>query len=318
MNQTSVNINEQMSEQTNGIEPPVPAMMLFEAPTTTTTKSKQASKEWNPNWNEYTRKEKVVFVVLTVVKSIVAILCLYLFLLSLNFMTLGFNMVTYYALQAGEVIGFLLSNPFACLAVGVVVTALMQNATATSSIAIILVGAGIIPSVKSSVPIIMGANIGTCITNSFIALTVGDDPHVFKKAFSAAVLNDGFNLLTTLVILPIEILSDFIYLTADAITNALPLSNPDALASANFIGFIVNPVCNLFVVLNSTALNLLSSGDRSIKEVALRCCLEGNTTVLVNQSVNVDVNTTNSTFAPYFELVNQTQTVCIQECKYPI
>jgi hypothetical protein len=111
--------------------------------------------EWGPDWEQYSNQDKLIFVLTSMLKSILAILCLYLFLLSLNFMSIGFTMISSYAIQAGGVIGFLLSNPFASLAVGIIVTAIMQNATATTSIAIILVGAGIIPSVKSSVPIIM-------------------------------------------------------------------------------------------------------------------------------------------------------------------
>ena len=203
--------------------------------------------EWGSDWERYSNQEKIFFILTSILKSMLAILCLYLFLLSLNFMSIGFRMISSYAIQAGGVIGFLLSNPFASLSVGIIVTAIMQNATATTSIAIILVGAGIIPSVKSSVPIIIGANIGTCVTNSFVALTMADDPNEFKRAFSAATLNDGFNLLTTLIFLPIEIITGFLYVISDKVTNALPLDNPAALANANFIGVILNPICDLFI-----------------------------------------------------------------------
>ncbi len=144
-----------------------------------------------------------------------------MFLLSLSFMTIGFTMVTYIALKIGGVIRFLLSNPFAALAIGIVATAIMQNATATTSIAVSMVGAGIISDVKSAIPIIMGSNIGTCVTNSFIALTMAGDPNEFKRAFSGATLNDGFNLLTTAVLLPIEIIFGFLDVISLAVTNAI-------------------------------------------------------------------------------------------------
>ena len=47
-----------------------------------------------------------------------------------------------------------------------------------------MVGAGIIPDVQSAIPIIMGSNIGTCVTNSLIALTLAGDPNEFRRAFS--------------------------------------------------------------------------------------------------------------------------------------
>jgi sodium-dependent phosphate cotransporter len=136
-------------------------------------------------------------------------------------MTIGFTMVTYIALKIGGIIRFLLSNPFAALAIGIIATAIMQNATATTSIAVSMVGAGIISDVKSAIPIIMGSNIGTCVTNSFIALTMAGDPNEFKRAFSAATLNDGFNLLTTAVLLPIEIIFGFLDVISLAVTNAM-------------------------------------------------------------------------------------------------
>lgn len=136
-------------------------------------------------------------------------------------MTIGFTMVTYIALKIGNIIQFLLSNPFAALAIGIIATAIMQNATATTSIAVSMVGAGIISDVKSAIPIIMGSNIGTCVTNSFIALTMAGDPNEFKRAFSAATLNDGFNLLTTAVLLPIEIIFGMLNAMSLALTNAM-------------------------------------------------------------------------------------------------
>lgn len=97
----------------------------------------------------------------------------------------------------------------------------MQNATATTSIAVSMVGAGIIGDVKSAIPIIMGSNIGTCVTNSFIALTMAGNPNEFKRAFSAATLNDGFNLLTTLILLPVEIIFGFLDVISLKLTNVM-------------------------------------------------------------------------------------------------
>jgi hypothetical protein len=77
------------------------------------------------------------------------------FILIINNRNLINKKISPVAIQGGSVIGFLLANPFSALTVGIVATALLQNATATTSIAIILVGAGIIPSVRGSVPIIM-------------------------------------------------------------------------------------------------------------------------------------------------------------------
>jgi sodium-dependent phosphate cotransporter len=235
-------------------------------------------------------------------------------------MSLGFTLVTSYAIKAGDVIKFILSNPLAALCIGIIATALMQNATATTSIAVIMVGAGIIPDVKSAVPIIMGSNIGTCVTNSFIALTLVGDPQMFKRAFSAATLNDGFNLMTTAILLPIEIVSGFLFIISDKVTNMFPLDNPAALSSFNFINAILNPVTDLFIVLNGTAVNLISSGDKSIKDVSLRCCKQdvANITQFDSNNYNFTSSTTkifNLNTKNFSNILNSTNN-CLEECNF--
>ena len=125
-------------------------------------RKKNETKQAHPDkeWYFYTKNEKARFILTSILKCFLFLILLYFFLLSLSFMSIGFTLVSSYALEAGDLIKFLLSNPFAALSIGILLTALMQNATATTSIAVIMVGAGIIPDVKSAVPIIMGANIG--------------------------------------------------------------------------------------------------------------------------------------------------------------
>ena len=80
-------------------------------------------------WSTYTKKGKISYIIFAFIKIIMFIVLLYVFLLSLNFMTIGFTMVAGYAIKAGPVIKFILSNPFAALAIGIIATAIMQNAT---------------------------------------------------------------------------------------------------------------------------------------------------------------------------------------------
>jgi uncharacterized membrane protein len=87
------------------------------------------SKINDKEWSTYNKKEKISYIIFAIIKIILFIILLYLFLLSLNFMTIGFTMVAGYAIKAGPVIKFILSNPFAALAIGIIATAIMQNAT---------------------------------------------------------------------------------------------------------------------------------------------------------------------------------------------
>lgn len=50
----------------------------------------------------------------------------------------------------------------------------------------------------------MGANIGTSITNTVVALTHMSSREDFERAFAGAVLHDMFNLLTVTTLLIVE------------------------------------------------------------------------------------------------------------------
>ncbi len=104
--------------------------------------------------------------------------------------------------KAKELFAFA-SNPFAGLVVGTVATALIQSSSTVTSIIVGLVAGGL--PVSIAVPMIMGANIGTSITNTIVSLGHVRAKEEFKRAFSAATVHDFFNLLSVVIFLPLEI-----------------------------------------------------------------------------------------------------------------
>ena len=95
------------------------------------------------------------------------------------------------------------SNPFVMLFVGLLVTAIIQSSSTTSSILVILVSAQII-SLNAAVPMIMGANIGTTITSTFFALGYVNNKADYRRAIGAATAHDFFNLCTAVILFPLE------------------------------------------------------------------------------------------------------------------
>jgi len=61
--------------------------------------------------------------------------------------------------------------------------------------------------VRPAIPIIMGVNIGTSLTNTIVSMAQSADRHEFQRAFAAATVHDMFNWLTVIVLLPLEILT---------------------------------------------------------------------------------------------------------------
>lgn len=135
-----------------------------------------------------------------VILSLAFIFFIYTFLLAIELIAMSFNLAS-----GGSMAALLhrVGNPFTGLFIGILATSLAQSSSSTTSLAVGLVCAGVI-DFQLGVYIIMGANIGTSITNSLVAL-----PHVsrkteFEPAFAAAVVHDFFNVLTVVAIFPLE------------------------------------------------------------------------------------------------------------------
>jgi sodium-dependent phosphate cotransporter len=108
------------------------------------------------------------------------------------------------------------TNPVASLVIGALATALVQSSSTTTSIVVTLVGAEAV-SVKSGIYLIMGANIGTSVTNTIVAMgQMGSDDQL-ERAFSGATVHDLFNLLAVAVLFPVELVTGYLYHLTGAI-----------------------------------------------------------------------------------------------------
>ena len=111
-------------------------------------------------------------------------------------------------------------NPIAGLFVGILGTVLVQSSSASTSVVVGLVASGAL-GVDAAVPMIMGANIGTTVTNTLVSLGSIRQSDEFKRAFSAATVHDFFNLLAVAILLPIELATGVLSDIATSITEAL-------------------------------------------------------------------------------------------------
>ena len=94
-------------------------------------------------------------------------------------------------------------NPFVGLLIGMLATTLVQSSSVTSSLIVGLVAAPESPlPFESAIPMVMGANVGTTVTNTFAALGHLGNRDELRRAFSVATCHDMFNLLAVVVLLP--------------------------------------------------------------------------------------------------------------------
>jgi solute carrier family 34 (sodium-dependent phosphate cotransporter) len=102
-----------------------------------------------------------------------------------------------------QTILFATTNPFVGLFIGLLVTAIIQSSSTTTALVVALV-ASTSMTLESAIPIIMGANIGTTITAMIVSLGFLPRKKEFKRATAASSYHVFFNLLTTLILFPLE------------------------------------------------------------------------------------------------------------------
>lgn len=112
-------------------------------------------------------------------------------------------------------------NPFIGLIVGILATTLVQSSSVTTSLIVGLVAAPENPlPLANAIPMVMGANIGTSVTNTLVSLAHIGRKQEFRRAFAAATCHDFFNYLTVLVLLPLELWTGFLQKTATMLTSS--------------------------------------------------------------------------------------------------
>jgi len=134
--------------------------------------------------------------------------------------------------SAAETIILATSNPFTGLFIGLLVSAIIQSSTATTSMAVALVASGSL-TLQSAIPIVMGANIGTTITSTIVSLGFLPRKKEFRRAVSAGTYHDFFNILTAIVLFPLEYYFQFLSNISQLIAKKF-FSEPIGFEGANF------------------------------------------------------------------------------------
>ena len=151
------------------------------------------------------------------VRAVFVVVLLYLFLTAVGLLSDGIGQL---GSNVQDQLFSQVTSPLAGLFVGVLATVLVQSSSVTTSTIVGLVAAGVV-GVETAVPMVMGANIGTSMTNTMASVGSIRRPLEFQRAMAAATVHDIFNVLAVLVLLPLELLTGFLARTAEAITTLL-------------------------------------------------------------------------------------------------
>lgn len=126
---------------------------------------------------------------------------IYLFFLSISLLGASLKML------GGGVLTELLSlasNPFVGLFIGILATSIVQSSSSVTSLTVGLVAVGGL-DVAQAIPIIMGSNMGTSVTNALVAAGQINKPEEFRRAFAAAVVDDMFEICCIAILLPLQV-----------------------------------------------------------------------------------------------------------------
>jgi len=161
---------------------------------------------------------------------------LYCFLISITLMGAAFKA------SGKEFAGTLMrttANPFVGLVIGIVVTSIIQSSSTTTTIIVTMVGSGALPLV-AAVPMVMGANIGTTVTNTIVSFGYAGRKAEFERSFGASIVHDMFNIYATLIFFPLEIYTGIILNSATFIANIIEGAGGFKFSSP--LKIILNPV----------------------------------------------------------------------------
>ena len=112
------------------------------------------------------------------------------------------------------------SNPFVGLFIGILATSLVQSSSTITTMTVTIVAGGGL-SIAGAIPIIMGANIGTSVTNTIVSLGSVTRKDEFRRAMAGATVHDFFNLLAVSILFPLELIFHVVSGSAAILTDAL-------------------------------------------------------------------------------------------------
>ncbi len=161
---------------------------------------------------------------------------IYLLLVAIGMIGSGFKAAT--GGQAKELFSFA-SNPLTALVIGTVATALIQSSSTVTSIIVGLVAGGL--PVTIAIPMVMGANIGTTITNTIVSLGHVKQGEEFKRAFAAATVHDFFNLISVVIFLPLEIIFGILQKIGGVLSNLMIGGDSMSIKGLNFMKPLIKP-----------------------------------------------------------------------------
>lgn len=170
-----------------------------------------------------------------------AVAILYMLIVAISVIGDGFK-----ALSGDAAVGLFefAAHPLIGLFVGILATAMVQSSSTTTAVVVSAVGVGVLP-LETAVPIVMGANIGTSVTNTLASFGMAGSKEQFRRAFAAATVHDFFNLMAVIILLPLELIFHPIQHSAEWIADKLQGTVLPDPGDSDLLGAVTGPVADV-------------------------------------------------------------------------
>lgn len=201
------------------------------------------------------REKKISTIISLPGKILLLFILLYFFMLSITLMGSAFKLFgNDFAARLIETT----SNPLVGLVIGILATSIVQSSSTTTSVVVGLVGANAL-SIANAIPIVMGANVGTSVTNLLVSLGHISHKAEFRRAFAAAIVHDIFNILAVVILFPVQYFTNFLDFLSNGLANTF--QHLGGLSAISPIKIITGPVVELIerITFNSGLIVLILS-----------------------------------------------------------
>eukprot|EP00081_Caenorhabditis_elegans_P025429 NP_508581.2 Uncharacterized protein CELE_ZK563.2 [Caenorhabditis elegans] len=161
------------------------------------------------SWTSTPTKHKVKYYITCSFLIFLILLVLFIYVCSLANMSTAFGLLGSRGLGKAIQESPLINDPISAVVVGMLATVVLQSATTTTNILVTMVAANMI-TVHDAIPVMIGSELGSSLVNAMVSLAYSGKPEQFRRAFSAAILGDVFNVCGLFVIFPMEMFTGLI------------------------------------------------------------------------------------------------------------
>ncbi len=194
----------------------------------------------------------------SVLRSALVVALIYFFLVGVSSLETGIKIM---GADTQERLFSTVSNPLAGLFIGILGTILVQSSSASTSVIVGLVATRAL-KIDDAAPMIMGANIGTTVTNTLVSLAHIRQSEEFKRAFSVATVHDFFNVIAVAILLPIELATGVLSSITESISRQL-LGNAGMVAM--LLGVIITIAVQSSSITTSVLIPMSAAGVLSLR-----------------------------------------------------